>query len=47
MIIGTSGSGKSFFIKKLINYHVSMGRKVIVIDPEREYTNLCKYYAGN
>ncbi len=24
-----------------------MGQKVIVIDPKREYEELCKYYDGN
>ncbi|RUP76985.1 DUF87 domain-containing protein [Spiroplasma poulsonii] len=46
-ILGTAGMGKSFTMKKMINYHIMMGRKVIVIDPEREYPELCKYYDGN
>ncbi|WP_338955157.1 Mbov_0397 family ICE element conjugal transfer ATPase [Spiroplasma endosymbiont of Polydrusus cervinus] len=46
-ILGTAGMGKSFTMKKMINHHIKMGRKVIVIDPEREYQELCKYYDGN
>ena len=46
MIIGTSGSGKSTLAKLLLNYHASVGRKVIVIDPEREYRDLCNYHFG-
>ncbi|MCL8210234.1 Mbov_0397 family ICE element conjugal transfer ATPase [Spiroplasma attinicola] len=46
IIIGTSGSGKSFTTKKMIAFHLNMGRNVIVIDPEREYKNLCNYYDG-
>ena len=46
IIIGTSGSGKSFTTKKIISFHLNMGRTVIVIDPEREYKDLCNYYHG-
>ncbi len=46
IIIGTSGSGKSTLTKKEIAFHLNMGRTVIVIDPEREYQNLCNYYKG-
>jgi len=44
IIIGTSGSGKSFTTKKMIVFHLNMGRNVIVIDPEREYKTLANYY---
>ncbi|MDQ7983034.1 MAG: ATP-binding protein [Spiroplasma sp.] len=46
IIIGTSGSGKSFTTKKMIAFHLNMNRNVIVIDPEREYKHLCDYYHG-
>ncbi|MBE4704431.1 Mbov_0397 family ICE element conjugal transfer ATPase [Spiroplasma platyhelix] len=46
IIIGTSGSGKSFTTKKMIAFHLNVGRNVIVIDPEREYKNLANYYHG-
>lgn len=46
IIIGTSGAGKSFTTKKMIAFHLNMGRNVIVIDPEREYQKLANYYCG-
>ncbi|AOX43737.1 hypothetical protein S100390_v1c03940 [Spiroplasma sp. NBRC 100390] len=45
-LIGTSGDGKTTFLKKIIAYNTSLGKKVIVIDPEREYTDLCKHLNG-
>ncbi len=47
VIMGTSGSGKTTLAKLLLNYHASVGRKLIVVDPEREYRNLCNYHNGN
>ena len=47
LIIGTSGSGKSYTSKKEVNYQITLGHKVIVIDPEREYRGLCNYHDGN
>ena len=41
-IFGTSGAGKSFFTKLLILRSRLFGIKQYVIDPEREYTNICK-----
>jgi type IV secretory pathway VirB4 component len=46
-ILGTSGSGKSFFSKKLINQRLLIGDKVFIIDPEREYQNLVADDNGN
>ncbi|WP_368486924.1 Mbov_0397 family ICE element conjugal transfer ATPase [Spiroplasma sp. DGKH1] len=46
IIIGTSGSGKSYTTKKEISYHLNLGRTVIAIDPEREYKNICQFYNG-
>jgi conjugal transfer ATP-binding protein TraC len=46
IIIGTSGSGKSYMTKKEIAYHLNLGRTVIAIDPEREYQNICRFYDG-
>ena len=45
-IFGTSGAGKSFFTKLLILRSRLFGIKQYVIDPEREYTNLCKNLKG-
>lgn len=46
LILGMSGNGKSTFIKKLVNDHIIRSRKVIIIDPEREYKTLTDYYGG-
>ncbi len=46
-IIFLSGIGKTYLLKKIINYHIQMGRKVIIIDAERECQELCTYYDGN
>ena len=46
IIIGTSGSGKSYMTKKEIAYHLNLGRTVVAIDPEREYQNICRFYDG-
>ena len=47
MIIGKSGSGKSFFLKNLILNEWSNGTRVIVLDPEAEYLALTKNLYGN
>lgn len=51
-IIGKSGSGKSTLIKKLIRGNFARGgghkkTKILVIDPEREYKDLCLNLNGN
>lgn len=46
VIIGKSGSGKSTLLKKLIRGNWCRGSKVIVIDPEREYKQLCETVGG-
>lgn len=45
-IFGTSGAGKSFYTKLLILRNRLLGIEQYVIDPEREYTNLCKELNG-
>ncbi|WP_338970880.1 Mbov_0397 family ICE element conjugal transfer ATPase [Spiroplasma endosymbiont of Labia minor] len=47
VIMGIAGSGKSTLLKKILNWHVSVNRKVIIIDPEREYKDLCTYHNGS
>lgn len=42
VIVGKSGSGKSTLIKKLVRGAWCRGSKVIIIDPEREYRDLCE-----
>ena len=45
-IFGTSGAGKSFYTKLLILRYKLLGISQYIIDPEREYTNLCKELYG-
>ena len=47
MIIGKSGSGKSFFLKNLITNEWANGTRVIVCDPEAEYLTLTRNLKGN
>lgn len=45
-VFGTSGSGKSFFVKLQILRQYLFGIKQFIIDPEREYDILCKNLDG-
>lgn len=45
-IFGTSGSGKSFFVKLQILRQYLFGVKQFIIDPEREYDILCNNLNG-
>ena len=45
-IFGTSGAGKSFYTKLLILRYKLLGIKQYIIDPDREYNNLCKKIKG-
>ena len=45
-IFGTSGAGKSFFTKLMILRHRICGMEQYVIDPEREYTEVCNNLDG-
>ncbi len=45
-IFGTSGAGKSFFTKLLILRSRLLGIEQYIIDPEREYTNICNRLNG-
>ena len=45
-IFGTSGAGKSFYTKLLILRYRLLGIEQYIIDPEREYDNLCKNLEG-
>lgn len=47
MIIGKSGSGKSFFLKNLILNEWANGTRVVVLDPEAEYLTLTRNLCGN
>ena len=45
-IFGTSGAGKSFYTKLLILRYRLLGIEQYVIDPDREYLNLCRELNG-
>ena len=45
-VFGTSGAGKSFFIKLLILRYRLLGLEQYIIDPDREYTKLCEELNG-
>ena len=45
-IFGTSGAGKSFYIKLLALRFRLLGIEQYIIDPDREYTKLCKSLEG-
>lgn len=47
MIIGSSGSGKSYLMKKFINWFCLTNKKVYILDVEREYQNITNYYDGD
>ncbi|QGZ97973.1 DUF87 domain-containing protein [Mycoplasma sp. NEAQ87857] len=46
-VFGVSGSGKSTFVKKQILNAFANDRKVIIIDPQNEYSKLAKMLGGN
>lgn len=47
MVIGKSGSGKSYFLKVLIHNEWANGTRVIILDPEAEYIALTRNLYGN
>mgnify|MGYP004457120535 FL=1 len=46
-VFGTSGAGKSFYTKLLILRNRLLGIEQYVIDPDREYTNICNKLNGS
>lgn len=46
LILGTSGGGKSFFVKLYILRNLLRNVKTMIIDPQGEYVELCKTYGG-
>ena len=45
-ILGTSGAGKSFFTKLMILRHRICGMEQYIVDPEREYQEMCNNLDG-
>jgi hypothetical protein len=46
ILVGTTGSGKSFFMKDAIEQHLLAGTRVHVIDVDGEYQSLCEDLGG-
>ncbi|MBI4146127.1 DUF87 domain-containing protein, partial [Candidatus Woesearchaeota archaeon] len=46
-ILATSGGGKSYTAKLIISRYLTNGTKIIVIDPQGEYTKLTEKYGGS
>lgn len=46
VILAKSGAGKSFTVKLLTKREWALGTKFIIIDPEREYKDLCQKLNG-
>ncbi len=47
VILGQSGGGKSTSMKMLIVNEYITGTKIIIIDPQREYRDMCREFGGN
>jgi len=45
--VGSSGSGKSFFVQELLMSYRAIGTKIWVIDVGRSYENICKMLDGD
>ena len=46
LILGNSGQGKSYLMKLLLCNHREAGKRVLVLDPEHEYEDLCSNLGG-
>lgn len=46
-VLGRPGVGKSTAIKKLLMYEWARGTKIIILDPEDEYKDMCKNLRGD
>lgn len=46
VVFATSGAGKSYFVKLEAVRSLMFGTEIIVIDPEKEYEDLCKAAGG-
>lgn len=46
VVVGTSGVGKTTYLKRKILNLIARGFNVYVIDPENEYTDIIEYFGG-
>ena len=47
VVLGVPGSGKSTAVKHIILNEYMLGKRIIIIDPEREYKEMCKACGGD
>ena len=47
LILGNSGQGKSYLMKLLLTNIRESGKRVLVLDPENEYADLCRAFGGS
>ena len=47
VILGKSGGGKSFFMKKTVVRAAAEGKKIFILDPDNEYDHCCEILKGN
>jgi len=47
VVIGTSGVGKTTYMKQKILKYIAKGTKVFIIDPENEYTDIVEQFGGH
>ncbi len=47
LVLGNSGQGKSYLLKLLLTNILETGKKVICLDPEEEYKELCEHLGGS
>lgn len=45
-VLGSSGAGKSYFIKLMILKNIYLGKKQIIFDPEGEYEDIVCFFEG-
>lgn len=47
VILGKSGGGKSFFMKKMVARAAAEGKRIFILDPDNEYDHVCSKFRGN
>lgn len=46
LVTGTSGTGKSTYLKNKILTQIAQGNQIYILDPENEYTFIVKHFGG-
>ena len=46
LILGNSGQGKSYLLKLILTNIREVGKRIICLDPESEYEDLCDALGG-